>query len=826
MDRFSYACLWLAHERRTTLSKDPRVEFCKLGTYFGKVESVDKHRDVFVSIVSYAQNFEDVMLWRALRHITPGYYIDVGAQDPIVDSVTKAFHENGWHGIHVEPTPHYANLLRRDRASDVVVQAAVGLKAGVMSFFEINGTGISTADTAIAQQHRERGFVTTECTVPVITMADVFELADSEEVHWLKIDVEGYEKQVIQSWGKSAARPWIVVVESTLPLTQTESHGAWEKLLLRRGYELAYWDGLNRFYISVRHPELAKAFKTPPNVFDEFKLNGTASATFQQQIVERFNSELLEAQSVLENARSRIGALQAREHALEAELVSLKGEYEKVVAMHAQTTQRERETVANRDELAARLKMLDARLTQQSSEAVERERSLAEKLLSFQSQAARDRDALSSTLEQKLYAELQARAALKAEVSAQLQSLHTELAATEAKRLALEQARADQVARIAWLESAILEWEARYKTASAELLARQSDLASQAQLLVIREQETSHEIAQILRQLHASREEGAALAAKLDHANREHWRQSSEWSKREEQLGRNIVALELALAAQRDEHLIEIARVASARKAEVQSLLAAQSDAQKLVQAAHDLALRDMAEMRRKETAEYSARIASHKEQKEALAAKLESLQIERDVLQRMRAALTAYSDTLRGGYSSLQTSASWRLTKPLRWLTEKLKPSSLHTNVLTVATGAYERHFTALDALAQEALAAPADYRNARVAERILPAARVHDLLNEDNGAFVECMYWTLLGREPDEAGRSYYSSRLQAGVQKMQIITEVRDSDEAREKNFPCIGLDAAIRNFRQKLENNIVSAHSSGNLDGPDGPAKRGQ
>ena len=61
-----------------------------------------------MSIVSYAQNFEDVMLWRALGHVSNGFYIDVGAQHPIIDSVSKAFYEHGWRGVHVEAIPSNA----------------------------------------------------------------------------------------------------------------------------------------------------------------------------------------------------------------------------------------------------------------------------------------------------------------------------------------------------------------------------------------------------------------------------------------------------------------------------------------------------------------------------------------------------------------------------------------------------------------------------------------------------------------------------------------------------------------------------------------------
>jgi hypothetical protein len=45
---------------------------------------------------SYAQNFEDVLLWAALKDVNSGFYIDIGVQDPEKDSVSLAFYEKGW----------------------------------------------------------------------------------------------------------------------------------------------------------------------------------------------------------------------------------------------------------------------------------------------------------------------------------------------------------------------------------------------------------------------------------------------------------------------------------------------------------------------------------------------------------------------------------------------------------------------------------------------------------------------------------------------------------------------------------------------------------
>jgi FkbM family methyltransferase len=151
-------------------------------------------------LVSYAQNFEDVMLWRALGHVENGRYIDIGAHDPIVDSVSLMFYEHGWRGIHVEPTPTYAEALRQARPDERIIQAAVAGQNAIMSFYEIPDTGLSTIDRKIAERHINSGFTVRETAVPGITLDEVFSRETGNEVHWLKIDVEGGESFVLKGY--------------------------------------------------------------------------------------------------------------------------------------------------------------------------------------------------------------------------------------------------------------------------------------------------------------------------------------------------------------------------------------------------------------------------------------------------------------------------------------------------------------------------------------------------------------------------------------------------------------------------------------------------
>ena len=66
------------------------------------------------------------MLWRALKHVERGFYIDVGACAPEEWSVTKAFYDRGWRGINIEPDPGYHRQLLAARTRDINLPARPG----------------------------------------------------------------------------------------------------------------------------------------------------------------------------------------------------------------------------------------------------------------------------------------------------------------------------------------------------------------------------------------------------------------------------------------------------------------------------------------------------------------------------------------------------------------------------------------------------------------------------------------------------------------------------------------------------------------------------
>ena len=210
--------------------------------------------DVFVS---YAQNGEDVLLYKALSDIAPGFYIDIGANDPDTHSVTRAFYDRGWRGINVEPVPTLHQRLAAARPRDVNLAVAVGRTCGSTTFYDFPGTGLSCVDPALAARHRRAGHPVVEREVPSLTLDAIWREHVRGDVHFLKVDVEGAEAAVIAGARLDEHRPWIVVVEATAPLTGASSFATWEPLLQEAGYRYALDDGLNRYYVSQEHAELA-----------------------------------------------------------------------------------------------------------------------------------------------------------------------------------------------------------------------------------------------------------------------------------------------------------------------------------------------------------------------------------------------------------------------------------------------------------------------------------------------------------------------------------------------------------------------------------------
>jgi len=215
-------------------------------------------RSKFEGAGYYSQYYEDYILDFVFSDVAKGTYIDVGAAAPKEMSLTHKFYMRGWRGINIDPMPAYVEMYKRERPDDLFLNLGISNEEGTLTFYDCGADcGYSTFDTENLETiKKETALTFVERKVPVITMKTVLQEHPQNRVDFVNIDVEGWEKQVLESFDFSLTRPEVFVVESAIPNTEIPNHESWESILLEEGYMLAMTDFLNRYYINSKSPSL------------------------------------------------------------------------------------------------------------------------------------------------------------------------------------------------------------------------------------------------------------------------------------------------------------------------------------------------------------------------------------------------------------------------------------------------------------------------------------------------------------------------------------------------------------------------------------------
>ncbi|MDK4724022.1 FkbM family methyltransferase [Rhizobium sp. CNPSo 3968] len=229
-------------------------------------------------VISCAQNMEDVLLFRALFGKREGFYVDVGAGDPNWDSVTNWFYRLGWRGINIEPNPTIFPIIQQWRPRDINLNIGISDNQGVLPYYQVqqnglgHGWGLSSFDPGTRDLAGKFGLEVSVVEVQVKSLWDsIVEYIPAAGVDFLKIDVEGLEKQVIDSANLSAWQPKIICAEAVEAASAKPSFGGWEHLITVQNYDFAIFDGVNNYYVHNKYPEIFKQFLAGVNVSDRYR---------------------------------------------------------------------------------------------------------------------------------------------------------------------------------------------------------------------------------------------------------------------------------------------------------------------------------------------------------------------------------------------------------------------------------------------------------------------------------------------------------------------------------------------------------------------------
>ncbi|MES2971808.1 MAG: FkbM family methyltransferase [Patescibacteria group bacterium] len=257
-------------------------------------------------IISFAQNREDVILAAFFPDIEHGFYVDIGAHHPTEDSVTKYFYNRGWRGINVEPNKEMYRLLSEERLDDTNVNVGIADKQGTLKLrvYE-EGDGLSTFSEEMKKEYSTKSNAVTtkfhDDVVEVITLQELFEKHKPYIIHFLKIDIEGYEYNALRGNDWVKYRPEVICIEANHVVHD------WRPILTKAGYELIFFDGLNEYYSSSKH-------RTAAFSYVKFALG-------ENVIFYKDHEQIMTYKNTVRSLKQDIGLQEAREFELRREIV-------------------------------------------------------------------------------------------------------------------------------------------------------------------------------------------------------------------------------------------------------------------------------------------------------------------------------------------------------------------------------------------------------------------------------------------------------------------------------------------------------------------------
>lgn len=197
--------------------------------------------------VYYSQNREDLILESFFPDVKEGFYVDIGAFDPNVDSVTKLFYEKGWRGVNIEPQPDRYRLFEEERPRDINLNFGVGDAEGEFTLRSYKNQGLSTLSEEVKNNlgsDSDSGETKeySDIKIQIRQLESVFRENNLSHVHFMKIDVEGFEYEVIKGNDWNVYRPEVLCIEAD------HIEKDWRPILRKQGYKFIFHDGLNEYY--------------------------------------------------------------------------------------------------------------------------------------------------------------------------------------------------------------------------------------------------------------------------------------------------------------------------------------------------------------------------------------------------------------------------------------------------------------------------------------------------------------------------------------------------------------------------------------------------
>ncbi|MDQ6901437.1 MAG: FkbM family methyltransferase [Bacteroidota bacterium] len=188
----------------------------------------------------YSQGGEDLILAKLFNYKKKGFFIDVGANDPVKLNNTYLFYKLGWSGLNFEPIPELAEKFKEKRKRDIVITKAMSNFVGEADFtagiseYHVNS---SLLDINLPKKNTIK--------VPVDKLENILSELNITDIDFISIDTEGTEVDVLEGLNLDKYKPKLILAEYN---TASRANDRLSPFLVNKGYQPIFINTWNIIY--------------------------------------------------------------------------------------------------------------------------------------------------------------------------------------------------------------------------------------------------------------------------------------------------------------------------------------------------------------------------------------------------------------------------------------------------------------------------------------------------------------------------------------------------------------------------------------------------
>jgi len=228
----------------------PKIQFKIRSSILGQIIILIKSYKLSLkSNKFYSQFGEDTILQKYLQE-NKGFYLDIGAGDPVRGSNTFFLYKKGWSGILIDPLTRNIFSSKILRRKDKIIQGLVGASNENYPFFEMYPYEYSTTNSEIVSDliARRKAKLVKKVHLSTFSVSELNLSINFDLPSLLSVDCEGLDLEVLKTIDLKTIKFRVICVED-FDFNPVSKSSVINEYLNENGYEIVDRAGPSSIYV-------------------------------------------------------------------------------------------------------------------------------------------------------------------------------------------------------------------------------------------------------------------------------------------------------------------------------------------------------------------------------------------------------------------------------------------------------------------------------------------------------------------------------------------------------------------------------------------------